>query len=33
MNYLIDTCVLSECVKKTPNPLLLQQPPKLILHI
>jgi predicted nucleic acid-binding protein len=24
MNYLIDTCVLSECVKKTPNPLVVQ---------
>ena len=24
MNYLIDTCVLSECVKKTPNPQVVQ---------
>lgn len=24
MNYLIDTCVLSECVKKTPNNLVVQ---------
>ena len=36
MNYLIDTCVLSECVKKTPNPLVAewfnqQQPEQLFL--
>lgn len=24
MNYLLDTCVLSECVKKTPNPKVVQ---------
>jgi predicted nucleic acid-binding protein len=24
MSYLIDTCVLSECVKKSPNPLIAQ---------
>jgi len=36
MNYLIDTCVLSESVKKTPNPLVVtwinqQQPEQLFL--
>lgn len=36
MNYLIDTCVLSECVKKTPSPLVAewfnqQQPEQLFL--
>ncbi|MCX6227566.1 MAG: type II toxin-antitoxin system VapC family toxin, partial [Bacteroidia bacterium] len=36
MNYLIDTCVLSECVKKTPDLLVaewfnLQQPEQLFL--
>ncbi len=24
MNYLLDTCVLSECIKKTPNPKVVQ---------
>ena len=36
MNYLIDTCVLSECVKKTPSPAIMQwfnsvQPERLFL--